>query len=93
MARSEQISGEVVEECLTDLADMPMTRVPLPGLLADAWALQANVALRDALYAVVAVRVDGSLLTVDARLVRALDITNPGVAQRPDAGPDPASGG
>jgi predicted nucleic acid-binding protein len=59
--------------------DMPMTRVPLPGLLADAWALQANVALRDALSAVVAVRVDGSLLTVDERLVRALDITNPGV--------------
>jgi predicted nucleic acid-binding protein len=62
---------------------MPMTRVPLPGLLADAWALQANVALRDALSAVVAVRVDGSLLTVDVRLLRALGITNPGVAQTP----------
>jgi predicted nucleic acid-binding protein len=60
-----------------------MTRVPLPGLLADAWALQANVALSDAFSAVVAVRADGSLLTVDERLVRALGITNPGVAQIP----------
>jgi predicted nucleic acid-binding protein len=83
LARSGQISGEIVDECLADLADMPMTRVPMPGLLADAWALQANIALRDALYAVVALRVDGSLLTVDARLVRALDIAHPGVAEMP----------
>jgi predicted nucleic acid-binding protein len=81
LARAEQISGDVVTECLGDLADMPMTRVPLPGLLADAWTLHANVALRDALYAVVALRVDGALLTLDARLVRAVDISHPGVAE------------
>jgi predicted nucleic acid-binding protein len=83
LARSAQISDEVVAACLGDLADMPMTRVPLPGLLADAWAMKANVSLRDALYAVVAVRVDGSLLTTDGSLFRALDTTNPGVVVMP----------
>ena len=73
LERARQISAEVVGDCLDDLAVMPMTRVPLPGLLAGAWALRANIAVRDALYVVVAQRTGAKLITVDRRLHSALD--------------------
>jgi predicted nucleic acid-binding protein len=83
LERSKQISAGVVDDCLDDLADMPMTRVPLPALLGNAWALRANFALRDALYVVVAQRTGAKLVTVDLRLHRALDQLLPGLVHKP----------
>lgn len=80
LERTSQISPEVVDGCLADLAAMPMTRVPLPGLLAGAWALRANIAVHDALYVVVAQRTGATLITVDRRLYRALNDLFPDLA-------------
>ena len=53
------------------LARAPVRRFPLPPLLLGAWALRANVALRDALYVALARRLGATLVTGDARLARA----------------------
>jgi predicted nucleic acid-binding protein len=59
-----------VDEMLDDLAAIAMTRVPITGLVGHAFALRDNVALRDALYVVVAQALDARLLTSDVRLAR-----------------------
>ena len=60
-----------VPPLLATLARAPFTRYPLPPLLAGAWDLRANLALRDALYVLLALRLGAALLTSDARLARA----------------------
>jgi predicted nucleic acid-binding protein len=73
LVRAELVDPEVAADAIEDLADMPLTRVPLPGLLVSAWLLRSNIALRDALYVALAEHVEGTLLTCDAKLVRALE--------------------
>jgi predicted nucleic acid-binding protein len=58
-------------DAITELARAPIVRAPLPPLLRDAWALRANVSLRDALYVALARRLDTVIVTADARLARA----------------------
>ena len=55
---------------LVELARAPIQRMPVPPLLEEAWSLRDNVSQRDALYVVLARRLEASLLTADARLAR-----------------------
>jgi len=59
-----------VEDALRRLESAPITRHHLPWLLVDAWALRDDVRLTDALYVVLAERLDVSVLTTDRRLAR-----------------------
>ena len=73
LVRADIVEQEVAADAVEDLAEMPLTRVPLPGLLVSAWLLRSNIALRDALYVALAEHVQGTLVTRDAKLVRALE--------------------
>lgn len=74
LCRAGEIGEGRVEAGLDQLARAPITRYPVAPLLRDAWALRRNLSLRDALYVTLARRVEGSLLTADARLARAPDL-------------------
>jgi predicted nucleic acid-binding protein len=52
------------------LARAPIARYPCAPLLAVAWDLRANVAVRDGLYVALALTLDATLVTADARLAR-----------------------
>lgn len=69
--RAGMLSTDQVHKGLGDLAGAPITRHPLPGLLAGAWALRERIRLADALYVALADELDIPLLTIDARLARA----------------------
>lgn len=60
------------EAALTDVADFPATRWPADVLLKRIWQLRENVTSYDAVYVALAEALDATLLTSDARLVRAL---------------------
>ncbi|MGH8909209.1 MAG: type II toxin-antitoxin system VapC family toxin [Egibacteraceae bacterium] len=77
LVRAGDLPEEVVTPALRALRRAPIARVPLPPLLEEAWSLRANVTQRDALYVVLALRLDALLVTTDARLARApsLDIS------------------
>ncbi len=70
LARDRVISDVLVVPALVELARAPILRLPVPPLLEEAWSLRDNVSLRDALYVVLARRLQASLLTADARLAR-----------------------
>ena len=53
------------------LVSWPGQRYPLAPLLPDAWAYRQNLAIADALYVVLAVRLGADLLTDDHRLKNA----------------------
>ena len=98
LVRAGAVPADTATDALGDLAEMPMTRVPLPPLLQEAWALRANIAVRDALYVVVAQRVDGVLITTDARLRRAvqqrqLAVVGPVGPVSPASGDGPGTSG
>lgn len=70
--RAGEITHETVTAALSDLADAPIQRHPLPGLLAGAWGRRENQRLTDALYSELAASLESAaLLTTDARLARA----------------------
>ena len=71
MARAGELDAEGVERSVTGLTRAPISRFPLTPLLAPAWELRENVALRDALYVALARKLDATLVTADARLARA----------------------
>ena len=60
-----------MEPILHALSRAPVVRYPLQPLLASAWGLRHNLALRDALYVTLARRLKTSLITADARLAQA----------------------
>jgi len=70
LARDRAMSNALVAPALVELARAPIQRLPIPPLLEEAWSLRDNVSQRDALYVVLARRLDASLLTADARLAR-----------------------
>ena len=53
------------------LLGSPITRVPHPGLVADAWRRCGNLSAYDAFYVALAARLGCHLITADARLARA----------------------
>lgn len=71
LVRGGTIEEALVPPALRALARAPIERVPIAPLLAGAWSLRANVSSRDALYVVLARRLDAALVTADARLSRA----------------------
>lgn len=73
LCRSGQIPATVVGDALEDLADLPIQRIDLPPLLAEAWALRHNVSGRDGLYVAIARRAEATLVTTDGRLARAVE--------------------
>lgn len=77
LSRAGEVEADDVPPMLTVLARAPLTRYPLPPLVSAAWELRANVALRDALYVLLARRLDATLLSADARLGRAPDLGCP----------------
>lgn len=70
LARDGEMSNSLVAPALVHLARAPIRRLPVPPLLEEAWSLRDNVSQRDALYVVLARRLEASLLTADARLAR-----------------------
>lgn len=73
LTRAGAVPEHVVDDSLGDLADIPMRRLAIAPLLADAWALRSNVAVRDALYVIAAARLGALLVTTDGPLARAVE--------------------
>lgn len=69
--RAGELTTDEVENGLDRLQTLPLTRHPLPGLLAGAWARRADLRLTDALYSELAAHLHAPLLTTDHRLARA----------------------
>jgi len=71
LARAGDLADKFVEPILNELARAPFVRYTLQPLLATAWGLRHNLALRDALYVTLARRLGAQLVTADARLAEA----------------------
>jgi predicted nucleic acid-binding protein len=71
LARAGDLAERLVAPILTELARAPFVRYTLQPLLAAAWGLRHNLALRDALYVTLARRLGAPLVTADARLAEA----------------------
>ena len=72
LARAGAVPGRDVDRALDLLAILPLERYPLPPLLRRAWAMRENIALRDGLYVACAELIGAALVTLDARLARAV---------------------
>lgn len=71
LVRAGELADGLVEPLLHELARAPFVRYTLEPLLAAAWRLRHNLALRDALYVTLARELGALLVTADARLARA----------------------
>ncbi|HXU47341.1 MAG TPA: type II toxin-antitoxin system VapC family toxin [Thermoanaerobaculia bacterium] len=71
LVRGGEVEERSVEPILDQLARAPFLRYTLQPLLAAAWGLRHNLALRDALYVCLARRLAAPLVTADARLAQA----------------------
>jgi predicted nucleic acid-binding protein len=71
LERGGKLSSERAAKAVRRLADSPVRRVPTTGLIADAWALRANLSAYDACYVALARALDCPLLSTDAPLKRA----------------------
>lgn len=71
LMRAGELEESWVAPRLTELARAPFVRHALPPLLAEAWGLRHNLALRDALYIALARRLEALVVTADARLAQA----------------------
>lgn len=69
-ARGE-LSDPRAREALRDLADLPVERYPHEILLPRVWALRENLTAYDAVYVALAEALGATLLTRDARILRA----------------------
>jgi predicted nucleic acid-binding protein len=65
------LDGRRAGLALTDLADLPLRRVPHLPLLARCWQLRDNLTVYDAAYVALAEVLDAPLVTADSRLGRA----------------------
>ncbi|MGB3687313.1 MAG: type II toxin-antitoxin system VapC family toxin [Ornithinimicrobium sp.] len=61
----------VVPQALHHLARFPIRRMPLAPMLQRMWELRDNVTAYDAAYVALAERLNGSLITCDAKLAAA----------------------
>ncbi len=69
--RNDTLHDDEVATALQQLATMPVTEHPLPGLLAGAWLRRGRLRLLDALYVELAEQLDTIVVTTDRRLARA----------------------
>lgn len=71
--RKGELADAEVVQALTDLATMPIWRVPVTHVqMLFAWALRHNVTAKDALYLALAEHRGTKVVTSDARLRRAV---------------------
>ena len=72
--RKGDITRAQADAILADLANAPITRTPDAGLVGPAFdlAVQTGRTVYDCLYLALAVRLNGKMVTADARLVNAL---------------------
>jgi predicted nucleic acid-binding protein len=68
MGRSGLISDDAIRAMIDRMADAPVVRHPLAGLLMGAWDQRANLRLADALYVELAESLSIRLVTTDQRL-------------------------
>jgi predicted nucleic acid-binding protein len=71
LVRGGDLAERLGEPILVELARAPFVRYTLQPLLAVAWGLRHNLALRDALYVALARRLGALIVTADARLAQA----------------------
>ncbi len=69
--RAGDLDAPTATTALGELATAPITRHPLAGLVADAWAARDRLRLVDALYAELSTTLGAVLVTSDAPLSRA----------------------
>ena len=74
LARAGDADHMEVGHALDRLARLPVERYPIAPLLQRAWALRANIALRDALYVACAESFGATLLTLDRRLAQSAPV-------------------
>jgi predicted nucleic acid-binding protein len=65
------IGTERADAAIAQLLALPITIVRSKRLLREAWAMRENVTIADAIYVVLALHLDGPLLTGDRRLAQA----------------------
>jgi predicted nucleic acid-binding protein len=65
------ITAERGAQALVDLADLDVNRYPHTPLLTMVWDLRTNLTAYDAAYVALAVTLEATLLTLDARLAAA----------------------
>jgi predicted nucleic acid-binding protein len=73
-ARAKRLDERRSAQALTDLAALPLRRVPHLSLLARVWELRDNLSAYDASYVALAEALDTVLLTADGRMKRASGI-------------------
>jgi predicted nucleic acid-binding protein len=73
-ARAKRLDEDRSLRALTDLAALPLRRVPHLPLLARAWELRDNLSAYDASYVALAEALDTVLVTADGRIGRASGI-------------------
>jgi predicted nucleic acid-binding protein len=71
LVRAGTLEEGWMETLLFELARAPFVRYSVPPLLAPAWELRHNLALRDALYIALARGLGARIVTGDARLAHA----------------------
>lgn len=65
------VSAERGAQALADLADLDVVHHPHEPLLPTMWRLRSNLTAHDAAYVALALALDASLLTLDARIATA----------------------
>lgn len=74
-ARAKRLDESRSLQALTDLAAIPLRRVPHLPLLGRVWELRDNLSAYDASYVALAEALDTVLVTADGRIERASGIT------------------
>lgn len=85
LSRAGRLTAAEVDHRLALLGAMPLTRHPLPGLLAGAWTRRTGLRLGDAVYVELAAQLQVPLVITDQRLARATPLAEaltvrPGIA-------------
>jgi predicted nucleic acid-binding protein len=79
------LDGAGARDAFGELLSLGVRRIDTWGLLVEAWELRHNVTVADALYVVLARRLDIALVTGDGRLARApglgVEVLGPPVAR------------
>lgn len=73
-ARAKRLDEQRSLQALTDLAALPLRRVPHLPLLGRVWELRDNLSAYDASYVALAEALDAVLITADGRIKRASGI-------------------
>jgi predicted nucleic acid-binding protein len=73
-ARAKRLDGDRSLQALSDLAALPLRRVPHLPLLGRVWELRDNLSAYDASYVALAEALDTVLVTADGRIKRASGI-------------------